>query len=263
MPVSALVDECPAYDLEPAEPATPLYPAPPAVLSSGDPGEILVALLGSSNVASRKWAFEQYDSIVGSRTVRRPETADAAVLMLPPSGDRSADGALPADGDGPRRAIAVAIDGNGRRVAADPYRGAVEAVLECSANLACVGAEPLGLTNCLNFGNPEKPHIAWQFTRAVAGLGDACRASGSRSSVGTSRSTTRAPKARSTRRPSSGWSASCRTRAAQGRLGFVAEGDAIALVTAGWAPSLAASELAKSFAVRRSWGRSRRSTWAS
>ena len=75
-------------------------------------------------------------------------------------------------------AIAVSIDGNGRRVAVDPYRGAVEAVLECSANLACVGAEPLGLTNCLNFGNPEKPHIAWQLTRAVAGLGDACRALG-------------------------------------------------------------------------------------
>ena len=74
--------------------------------------------------------------------------------------------------------IAVSIDGNGRRVAADPYRGAVEAVLECAANLACVGAEPLGLTNCLNFGNPEKPHIAWQLTRAVAGLGDACRALG-------------------------------------------------------------------------------------
>ena len=72
----------------------------------------------------------------------------------------------------------MSIDGNGRRVAVDPYRGAVEAVLECSANLACVGAEPLGLTNCLNFGNPEKPHIAWQLTRAVAGLGDACRALG-------------------------------------------------------------------------------------
>ena len=63
-------------------------------------------------------------------------------------------------------------------MAADPYRGAIEAVAECSANLACVGAEPLGLTNCLNFGNPEKPHIAWQLTRAVAGLGEACRALG-------------------------------------------------------------------------------------
>jgi phosphoribosylformylglycinamidine synthase subunit PurL len=75
-------------------------------------------------------------------------------------------------------AIAVSIDGNGRRVAVDPYDGAIEAVLECSANLACVGAEPLGLTNCLNFGNPEKPHIAWQLTRAVEGLRDACLALG-------------------------------------------------------------------------------------
>ena len=73
MPVTALVDECPAYDLEPAEPATPLYPAPPVVLSAEDPGEILLGLLGSANLASRRWAFEQYDSIVGSRTVRRPE----------------------------------------------------------------------------------------------------------------------------------------------------------------------------------------------
>ena len=76
------------------------------------------------------------------------------------------------------RAIAVAIDGNGRRVACDPYLGTVEAVLECAQNLACVGAEPLGLTNCLNFGNPEKPHVAWQLDRSVQGLADACAALG-------------------------------------------------------------------------------------
>ena len=76
------------------------------------------------------------------------------------------------------RALAVSIDGNGRRVACDPYIGAAEAVCECAANLACVGAEPLGLTNCLNFGNPEKPHVAWQLTRAVEGMAAACRAFG-------------------------------------------------------------------------------------
>ena len=70
----------------------------------------------------------------------------------------------------------MSIDGNGRRVAADPYQGTIAAMLECAANLACVGAEPLGVTNNLNFGNPEKPHIAWQLTEAVRGLGDACRA---------------------------------------------------------------------------------------
>jgi phosphoribosylformylglycinamidine (FGAM) synthase-like enzyme len=80
--------------------------------------------------------------------------------------------------DGGRGAIAVSVDGNGRRVACDPYAGAAEAVLECARNLACVGAEPLGLTNCLNFGNPEKPHIAWQLTRAAEGLRDACLALG-------------------------------------------------------------------------------------
>jgi phosphoribosylformylglycinamidine (FGAM) synthase-like enzyme len=91
--------------------------------------------------------------------VRRPEQADAAVLALP-------------DGS----ALAVSIDCNGRRVAADPYTGTVEAVLECAGNLACVGAQPLGTTNNLNFGNPEKPHIAWQLSESVRGLGDACRA---------------------------------------------------------------------------------------
>jgi phosphoribosylformylglycinamidine synthase len=80
--------------------------------------------------------------------------------------------------DGLESAIAVSIDGNGRRVACDPYNGTVEAVLECAANLACVGAEPLGLTNCLNFGNPEKPHVAWQLERSVAGMTDALAALG-------------------------------------------------------------------------------------
>jgi phosphoribosylformylglycinamidine synthase II len=162
MPVEALVDECPIYDLAPEPPHAPLYPHPPRVLHTEDPAEILLELLRSPNIASRRPVFEQYDCLVGSRTVRRPEQADAAVLQLGDSG----------------KAIAVAIDGNGRRVACDPYQGAIEAVLECAANLACVGAEPLGLTNCLNFGNPEKPHIAWQLTEAVRGLGDGCRALG-------------------------------------------------------------------------------------
>ena len=159
VPVSALVDECPLYDLEPEQPGGWMYGNEESLVED-DPSAILCALLGSSNVASKRWAFEQYDSVVGSRTTRRPEAADAAVLMLPESD----------------RAVAVAIDGNGRRVACDPYAGAVEAVLECAQNLACVGAEPLGLTNCLNFGNPEKPNVAWQLDRAVLGLADACLA---------------------------------------------------------------------------------------
>ena len=165
MPVDALVDDVPLYDLEPEEPSAPLYPDPPARLEPGaSMGDTLLALLGSGNIASKRFVFEQYDSIVGSRTIRRPESSDAAVLVLEP--------------DGGSGALAVSIDGNGRRVACDPYTGAVEAVLECARNLACVGAEPLGLTNCLNFGNPEKPHIAWQLTRAVEGIRDACLALG-------------------------------------------------------------------------------------
>jgi phosphoribosylformylglycinamidine synthase len=161
MPVEALVDDCPLYDLTPSPPEAGLYPAPVRTLEHdvSDPGITLLALLASPNIASRLPLFQQYDCIVQSRTVRRPEQADAAVLAMPGGG-----------------AIAVSIDGSGRRVACDPYTGTVEAVLECTANLACAGAEPLGLTNCLNFGNPEKPHVAWQLTESIRGLADACRA---------------------------------------------------------------------------------------
>jgi phosphoribosylformylglycinamidine synthase subunit PurL len=169
MPVSALVDACPLYDLEPVEPddrAAMFAPQRPRLPAAAGSDETVRALLASPNVASRRWAFEQYDFLVGSRTVRRPEQADAAVLKLAHAGKDTG------------RALAISIDGNGRRVACDPYIGAAEAVCECAANLACAGAEPLGLTNCLNFGNPEKPHVAWQLTRAVEGMGAACRALG-------------------------------------------------------------------------------------
>jgi phosphoribosylformylglycinamidine synthase len=198
LPLDALVDGAPAYELDGREPEEWIYPnadvlahrctealalagvrpeggardaAKPRPQASqdadrtdgrtdarSDPSSILLALLASPSIASKRWAFEQYDSIVQSRTVRRPEAADAAVLQV---------------GDGPL-AIAVTIDGNGRRVACDPYLGSIEAVLEGVQNLACVGAEPLGLTDCLNFGNPEKPSIAWQLERAVVGLAEAC-----------------------------------------------------------------------------------------
>ena len=161
VPVAALVDECPLYDLDPAEPDGWIYGNRRSI-DDGEASSNLLELLASPSIASKRWAFEQYDSIVLSHTVRRPEAADAAVLKL----------------DQANAAIAVSIDGNGRRVACDPYAGTVEAVLECAQNLACVGAEPLGLTNCLNFGNPEKPHVAWQLDRSVQGLADACAALG-------------------------------------------------------------------------------------
>ncbi len=230
MPVTALVDECPLYDLEPVAPAVSMYPAPAAVLRGpSEASASLLALLRSANLASRRWAFEQYDCLVGSRTVRRPEQADAAVLALP-SGS----------------ALAVSIDGNGRRVACDPYRGAVEAVLECSANLACVGAEPLGLTNCLNFGNPEKPHVAWQLTRAVAGLADACRALSIPVVGGNVSLYNEAGAGPIFPTPVVGLVGELPRAARSGRLGFAREGDVVAVISAGsWAPASTGSELAK------------------
>lgn len=158
--VDDLVDGCPLYDLDPEEPVEWSYPNRTTIGPEASASEIALELLAAPSIASKRWAFEQYDSIVGSRTVHRAGTTDAAVLNIPESD----------------RAIAVAIDGNGRRVACDPFQGTIEATLECAANLAVVGAEPLGVTNCLNFGNPEKPGVAWQLGRAIDGLATACRA---------------------------------------------------------------------------------------
>ena len=231
VPVSALVDDVPLYDLEPAEPELPVYDDPPARIGSdASAAETLLALLGSANVASKRFVFEQYDSIVGSRTARRPGTADAAVLILAP--------------DGGSGALAVSIDGNGRRVACDPYTGAVEAVLECARNLACVGAEPLGLTNCLNFGNPEKPHIAWQLTRAVEGLRDACLALGVPVVGGNVSLYNEGGDGPIYPTPIVGMVGRLADPGLAPRVGFAAPGDAVALVGP-FAPALEGSELEK------------------
>ncbi len=228
LPVGVLVDECPLYDLAPAAPERPLY-APPSPVLSGEeaPSEVLLALLRGPSLASRRPVFEQYDAIVQSRTVRRPDEADAAVLMLPGGS-----------------AIAVSIDGNGRRVACDPRVGAAEAVYECSANLACVGAEPLGLTNCLNFGNPEKPHIAWQLTEAVEGIAEACEALGVPVIGGNVSLYNEAPTGPIFPTPVVGIVGSLPDAARAGRIAFAREGDVIALVGS-FRPSRQGSELAK------------------
>jgi phosphoribosylformylglycinamidine synthase len=123
--------------------------------------EDLLALLASPNVASRAWVFRQYDHLVGSRTVRRPGL-DAAVLRLRPSW----------------RGLAVSLDGAGRLCHLDPRAGGVLAVLEAARNVACAGGRPLALTDCLNFGNPEKPEIAWELAEAIEGMAEACEALG-------------------------------------------------------------------------------------
>src|SRR5436305_1570388 len=213
LPVSVLVDDCPLYDLDPIQPAIDVYPSPRPVLRGDEPpAELLLALLRSPDVASRRPVFEQYDSVVQSRTVRRPDEADAAVLKLPGGS-----------------AIAVSIDGNGRRVACDPRRGAAEAVYECAANLACVGAEPLGLTNCLNFGNPEKPHVAWQLTESVQGLAEACTQLGVPVVGGNVSLYNEGPGGPILPTPVVGLVGRLPDARKAGRLGFEAEGDAIAL----------------------------------
>ncbi|HET9103653.1 MAG TPA: phosphoribosylformylglycinamidine synthase subunit PurL [Solirubrobacteraceae bacterium] len=238
MPVGILVDDCPLYDLEPAPPTEDLYPAPAIRLApEADPAATLLALLGCANLASRRPVFEQYDPVVQSRTVRRPEEADAAVLMLP----------VPPAGDGPstQPAIAVAIDGNGRRVACDPRAGAAEAVYECAANLACTGAEPLGLTNCLNFGNPEKPHVAWQLTEAIEGLAVACEQLGVPVVGGNVSLYNEAPSGPIFPTPVVGMVGRLPDAERAGRSGLAGDGDAIALVGSLASASLAGSELAK------------------
>ena len=155
LPVSILVDDCPLYDLEPRR-----RPARAAVRRAGGAccrrrvrRRDAAGAAGSSNIVSRRPVFEQYDPVVQSRTVRRPEQADAAVLALP-TGRRS-------------RSRSTAT------VAASPAIRAPARSRSCSSARPTSPAsarEPLGLTNCLNFGNPEKPHVAWQLTEAVDGL---------------------------------------------------------------------------------------------
>ncbi len=228
MPVEALVDGCPLYDLEPAEPGEWIYGNQATLAADASAEQTLRALLSSPSVASKRWAFEQYDCVVGSRTARRPESADAAVLALP-----EAD-----------VAIAVSIDGNGRRVACDPYAGTIEAVLECAQNLACAGAEPLGLTNCLNFGNPEKPTPAWQLDRAVSGLADACEALGVPVVGGNVSLYNEGPEGPIYPTPVVGMVGELPDPDFAAPSAFAAEGDAIALLGP-FAPALAGSELAK------------------
>jgi phosphoribosylformylglycinamidine synthase len=228
MPVEALVDGCPLYDLEPTEPEGWTYGNRVTLAEGASSEETLLALLAAPSIASKRWAFEQYDSVVGSRTVRRPESADAAVLQIPEAGN----------------AIAVSIDGNGRRVACDPHAGTIEAVLECAQNLACVGAEPLGLTNCLNFGNPEKPGPAWQLDQAVSGLAEACEQLGVPVVGGNVSLYNEGPEGPIYPTPVVGMVGELPDPAQTCGSAFSREGDAIALLGP-FSPGLAGSELAK------------------
>jgi phosphoribosylformylglycinamidine synthase len=118
----------------------------------------LKRLLASPNICSKRWVWQQYDHMVQTNTVVAPGAGDAGVIRI----------------KGSQRGLAMALDGNGRWCYLDPRLGAMHAVAEACRNVACVGATPIGATNCLNFGNPEKPHIMWQFSQTVDGITKAC-----------------------------------------------------------------------------------------
>ena len=157
-----LLAEAPKYrkpTTEPSELAERRAFDPLTLPEPSDYGDALIGLLGSPTIASKEWAFRQYDQQVGINTVILPGS-DAAVLRV----------------KGTRRALAVSTDGNGRHVFLDPRQGAAMAVCEAARNVCCSGAEPRGVTDCMNFGSPERPEILWQFSEAIEGISLACRA---------------------------------------------------------------------------------------
>ena len=163
-PGSDLVTQCPRYDV-PAEEGQETITrrgvdvdAIPERSQESDPVWTLLQLLSTPTIASKRWAYQQYDSTVRTNTVVGPGSGDAAVLRV-----RGTD-----------RAIALKTDCNGRYVALDPRVGGRIAVAEAARNVACTGARPLAITNCLNFGNPTRPEVFFQFTEAVAGIREAC-----------------------------------------------------------------------------------------
>ncbi|MBI4728511.1 MAG: phosphoribosylformylglycinamidine synthase subunit PurL [Acidobacteria bacterium] len=161
-PARSLADEGPTYHRPARRPEwlDELRARDPLALPAPDDlGAALLDLLASPNICSKRWVFEQYDSLVQHGTLAGPG-GDAAVLRVPGTG----------------RALALSTDGNARYCLLDPRLGAAHAVAEAARNVACSGARPVSVTNCLNFGNPEDPGVMWQFAEAVAGMGEACRA---------------------------------------------------------------------------------------
>ncbi|GIU99290.1 MAG: phosphoribosylformylglycinamidine synthase subunit PurL [Actinomycetota bacterium] len=164
VPARALADEGPVYDRPLEEPkwlAALREDDPTFATVTAEPAEAFVAVLGSPNVASKRWVWEQYDHLVQGNTLAGPG-GDAALVRVP----------------GTVRALALATDAKGRFGYLDPYLGAAHAVAEAARNVAMTGARPIAITNCLNFGNPERPEVMWQFAESVRGMGDACRALG-------------------------------------------------------------------------------------
>jgi phosphoribosylformylglycinamidine synthase II len=167
IPAHAIAEEGPRYERPIARPSVTAEAGAarvaevrvPWAAAGTDLSENFRRLLGSPTIASKHWITEQYDSMVQTNTTFGPGAGDAAVLRLKES----------------KRALALATDGNGRWGFLSPRLGAMHAVAEAARNVACSGARPIAATNCLNFGNPEKPEVMWQFSEAIDGIAEACR----------------------------------------------------------------------------------------
>ena len=165
VPGRALADDAPRYvrpGAPPADLAVRREERLDALAAQPATAATLLELLGSANARSRKPVWQQYDHMNGTNTLVDPGSGDAALLRI----------------KGTRRALALALDGPGRIGALDPRLAGAAAVVEGALNVACVGATPIGITNCLNFGSPEELAGYWQLSEAIAGMGDACRALG-------------------------------------------------------------------------------------
>ncbi len=162
IPNGALTDEAPVYNRPMQEPAYLAKVRKLDLASLGAPkapADVLRALVADPQIASKRWVYRQYDHMVRTNTVVLPGMGAGVVRVK-----------------GTRKALAMSVDGNGRFCYLDPYRGAMLVVAEAARNVACAGALPIGATNNLNYGNPEKPEIMWQLGKGVEGIGAACRA---------------------------------------------------------------------------------------
>jgi phosphoribosylformylglycinamidine synthase len=172
VPVKALTDEAPVYERpmrrsesgvrsseSPSDfPADTAAKTPNAELPTPNVNSVLLKLIASPNLASKEWVYRQYDHMVRTNTAVLPG-ADAAVVRIKET----------------RRALAVSLDGNGRYCAIDPREGAKLVVAEAARNVVCVGAQPIAITNCLNFASPERPEVMWSFSEVIDGIAEACK----------------------------------------------------------------------------------------
>jgi phosphoribosylformylglycinamidine synthase len=164
VPAHSLAEEGPVYERRMSPPPTLVDVVdddPTFATVTAGPEEAFLTVLGSPDIASKRWVYEQYDQLVGGQTVVRPG-ADAAVIRV----------------EGTLKALALSTDGKGRYATLDPYLGGAHSVAEAARNVAVMGAKPLAITNCLNFGNPERAEVMWSFAETVRGMSDACSALG-------------------------------------------------------------------------------------